>query len=207
MYQMWADGVFAGAPGQHRDVFASRPHAATAKALLINTANQYPFTGAAADLTRVHQGWGTANVQNMYEQAKAGGFRLPVLVDETDLLTVGARRTYQVTTTGTKPLRATMVYTDPMGAPSAARTRVNDLNLRVTAPDGTVFWGNNGLNTGNWSTAGGVPNAVDTVENVFVEKPAAGTWTVEVLANEINADGHPATPATDADFGLVVTAR
>lgn len=205
MFQLWADGVFAGAPGQRRDVFASRPHAATAKALLINTANQYTFSGTAADLTRTHQGWGTASVQNMYERARRNGFRLPVLVDETDLLTLGQRRTYRVTTTGNEPLRATMVYTDPMGSPTAARARVNDLSLRVTAPDGTVRWGNNGLLAGNWSTTGGVSNKVDTVENVLVAQPAAGTWTIEVLADEVNADGHPETAATDADFALVVT--
>jgi serine protease AprX len=205
MFQLWADGVFAGAPGQRRDVFASRPHAATAKALMVNTANQYPFSGATADLTRVHQGWGTASVQNLYERARAGGFRLPVLVDETDLVTVGQRRTYRVTASGTAPLRATLVYTDPMGSPSASRARVNDLSLRVTAPNGTVFWGNNGLTTGNWSTSGGVSNKVDTVENVFVQQAAAGTWTVEVLADEVNVDGHPETPATDADFALVVS--
>ncbi|WP_246001536.1 S8 family serine peptidase [Allorhizocola rhizosphaerae] len=33
LFQMWADGVFAGSPGLGRDVFDSRPHAATAKAL------------------------------------------------------------------------------------------------------------------------------------------------------------------------------
>ena len=70
----------------------------------------------------------------------------------------------------------------------------------------TFFWGNNGLLAGNWSTPGGVSNKVDTVENVFVQRPAAGTWTVEVRADEVNADGHVETPATDADFALVVTA-
>jgi hypothetical protein len=206
MFQMWADGVFAGATGQHRDVFASRPHAATAKALLINTANQYPFTGATADLTRVHQGWGTPSVQNMYQRAQAGGFRLPVLVNETDLVTVGTRRTYRVTTrAGGPPLRVTMVYADPMGSPSAARARVNDLSLKVTAPNGTVYWGNNGLLAGNWSTPGGTSNKVDTVENVFVSRPAAGTWTVEVIADEVNVDAHIETAATDADFALVVS--
>jgi hypothetical protein len=207
MFQLWADGVFAGGPGLRRDVFASRPHAATAKALLINGANQYPFIGTSADLTRVHQGWGTPNVQNLYQRSQANGFKLPVLVNETDLLTVGQRREYRLTATGTEPLRATMVYTDPMGSPSAAQARVNDLSLRVTAPDGTVFWGNNGLLAGNWSTPGGVSNKVDTVENVFVERPAAGVWTVEVVATEVNADGHPETAATDADFALVVTTK
>src|SRR6266542_2641786 len=205
MFQMWADGVFAGAIGQRRDVFASRPHASTAKALLINSANQYPFVGTTADLTRVHQGWGTVSVRSLFERARAGGFRLPGLVNETDLLTVGQRRTYQVTVTGTQPLRATMVYTDPMGSPSAARARVNDLTLRVVAPTGTVFWGNNGLLAGNWSTSGGIRNRIDTVENVFVQRPAAGTWTVQVLADEINQDAHVETTATDADFALVVS--
>src|SRR6266545_1909819 len=178
------DAWAGGASGQRRDVFASRPHASTAKALLINSANQYPFVGTTADLTRVHQGWGTVSVRNLFTRAQAGSFRLPVLVNETDLLTVGQRRTYQVTVSGTQPLRATMVYTDPMGSPSAARARVNDLTLRVVAPNGTVFWGNNGLLAGNWSTSGGIRNRIDTVENVFVQRPAAGTWTIQVLADD-----------------------
>ena len=37
-------------------------HAATAKAVMINTAREYDFTGTGHDLTRVHQGWGRANV-------------------------------------------------------------------------------------------------------------------------------------------------
>ena len=61
LFQMWADGVFDGAPGKKRDVFASRPHAATAKALLVNTAEQHAFSGTTHDQTRTHQGWGTAS--------------------------------------------------------------------------------------------------------------------------------------------------
>ncbi|HZN77763.1 MAG TPA: S8 family serine peptidase [Micromonosporaceae bacterium] len=207
LFQMWADGVFAGGPGLGRDVFGSRPHAATAKAMMINQANQYSFSGTAADLTRVHQGWGTASVGNLYNQAQANGWRLPVLVNETDLLTVGQRRTYTVATDGTQPLKATLVWTDPAGSPSASKAQVNDLTLRVIAPGGTVYWGNNGLAAGNWSTAGGVANTVDTVENVFVQNPAAGTWTIEVSADAVNSDGHVETPATDVDYALVVTAK
>ncbi|MDT7783832.1 MAG: serine protease AprX, partial [Pseudonocardiales bacterium] len=181
MFQMWADGVFDGAPGKKRDVFASRPHASTAKALLINTADQFAFSGTAHDMTRVHQGWGTASVRNMYDRAKAGGWKLPVLVNETDLLVTGQTRKYTVTSNGQTPLRATLAYTDPAGSPTAAKATVNDLSLKVTAPNGTVYWGNNGLLAGNWSTAGGAANTVDTAENVFVQTLAAGTWTVEVV--------------------------
>ncbi len=207
LFQMWADGVFAGGPGLGRDVFNSRPHAATAKALMINQANQYTFSGTGHDLTRVHQGWGTASVGNLYSQAQANGWGLPILVNETDLLTVGQKKTYTLTTDGTQPLKATLVWTDPAGSPSASKAQVNDLTLRVVAPNGTVYWGNNGLNAGNWSTSGGVANTVDTVENVFVQNPAAGTWTIEVSADTIGSDGHVETTASDVDYGLVVTAK
>ncbi|MBM7856668.1 hypothetical protein [Lentzea nigeriaca] len=43
------------------------------------------------------------------------------------------------------------------------------------------------------------------MENVFVRAPAAGTWTVEVVATEVNVDGHVETAATDADYALVVS--
>ncbi|MCO1578821.1 S8 family serine peptidase [Crossiella sp. SN42] len=205
VFQMWADGVFDGAPGKKRDVFASRPHAATVKALLVNTANQYAFTGENHDLTRVHQGWGTASVGNLYNQAKGNSWKLPLLVNETDLLKAGASKAYTVEADGSTPFKATLAYTDPAGSPTAAVSRVNDLTLKVTAPDGTVYWGNNGLTAGNYSTPGGSPNAVDTVENVILEKAAKGTWKVEVLADQVNADGHPETPETDADYALVVT--
>jgi serine protease AprX len=208
LFQMWADGVFAGGPGLGRDVFTSRPHAATAKAMMINTANQYTFSGTAHDLTRTHQGWGTASVGNLYNLAQANAWRLPILVNETDLLTAGTKKTYTITTDGTQPLRATLAWTDPAGSPSASKAQVNDLTLKVVAPGGaTTYWGNNGLNAGNWSTSGGVANTVDTVENVLIQNPAAGTWTIEVSADTVGADGHVETPATDVDYALVVTAK
>ncbi|WP_394621175.1 S8 family serine peptidase [Lentzea sp. JNUCC 0626] len=205
MFQMWADGVFDGGPGKGRDVFASRPHAATAKALLVNTANQHTFSGTTHDQTRTHQGWGTASVRNMYDRAKAGGWKLPVLVNETDLLTTGQSRKYSFTSNGQTPLRATLAYTDPAGSPTAAKATVNDLTLKVTAPNGTVYWGNNGLLAGNFSTSGGSANTVDTVENVLLQTTAAGTWTIEVIATAVNVDGHVETAATDADYALVVS--
>jgi hypothetical protein len=204
LFQMWADGVLDGGPGKNRDVFDSRPHAATAKALLINTASQYSFRGTKADMTRTHQGWGSVNVGTLYDSAKAGGWKLPILVNETDLLTTGQSKRYTITTDGTKPLLATLVYADPAGSPTASVATVNDLTLKVTSPSGTVYYGNYGLDAGVWSKSGGSANVVDTVENVFVESPGSGTWTVDVIATAVNQDGHVESPETDADFALVV---
>jgi hypothetical protein len=57
----------------------------------------------------------------------------------------------------------------------------------------------------NYSVPGGAANTVDTVENVFIQNPTAGNWTVEVIASQIVQDARLETPGvTDADYALVV---
>ncbi|HEX6903007.1 MAG TPA: S8 family serine peptidase [Thermoanaerobaculia bacterium] len=198
--QMWSENVWGTNP-QGSTVFERQPHASTIKALLINSAVQYPFTGTTSDLTRTHQGWGRPSARVARERAANS-----LVVDESTPLQLNQTATYTVSVpSGAADLKATMVYPDPPGTTSASLHRINNLNLRVTSPTGTIYWGNNGLNAGNWSTSGGSANAVDTVENVFVQNPAAGSWTVEVQAAEINQDAHLDTAAADAVFALVVT--
>jgi hypothetical protein len=79
------------------------------------------------------------------------------------------------------------------------------LSLKITSPSGTVYWGNNGLLNGLWSTPGGGSNDIDTVENVFIRNADSGNWRIQVVANEIIQDGHVETGALDADYALVVT--
>ncbi len=83
------------------------------------------------------------------------------------------RRTITVKTAGS-PLRIVLAYSDYPGA-----TLVNNLNLIVTAPDGTDAVGN--------QPEGG-PLAFDTsnnVEVVQVASAAAGAWTVEVVGSNV----------------------
>ena len=200
MVQMWSENVWGTNP-QGTTVFERQPHTSTIKALLVNNANQYPFTGTTSDLTRTHQGWGRPSARLARERALNS-----LVVDETTPLQLNQAATYTVVVpAGAGDLKATMVYPDPPGTTSSTLHRINDLNLKVTSPTGTIYWGNNGLNAGNWSTSGGSANTVDTVENVFVQNPAAGSWTVEVRAAEINQDAHSDTAAADAVFALVVT--
>jgi hypothetical protein len=52
---------------------------------------------------------------------------------------------------------------------------------------------------------GGSADTINTVENVFIQNPAAGTWTIEVQAVEVNEDVHTETPSVDdQDYALVV---
>ncbi len=202
-YQMWHAGAFGNPTGA--SVFESRPHMTTAKAVMINTAVQWDMTIPGTDVGRNQQGFGRASLDNLY------ALRTKMLVlDETDVLLDQQSKTYFVTVPAASPdpLKVTMVYADPMGVPAATMSRINDLHLKVTAPDGTTYWGNNGLRHGEgmWSTAGGEANRVDTVENVFIQAPAAGVWTIEVIAAELNQDGRPESAGVvDADFALVAS--
>jgi len=127
-------------------------------------------------------------------------------IDETVVLANQQSITYfHFVPNGEAQFRATLDYADPAGLPNSTVNRINNLDLQVKAPDGTTYWGNNGLLDGNYSTPGGSANPLDTVENVFVKDPASGLWTVTVHATEINQDSHVETPGVDADFALVVS--
>lgn len=200
-FQMWADNVWGTEPGSGT-VFEERPHFTTMKALLINTANQYDWTlgGNNSDLLRVRQGWGYPNAQNAYDRAA-----LTHVIDETSVLQALESDVYTAVVPASQDaLRVTMVYADRAGTPGVTPHRVNDVTLKVTSPTGTEYWGNNGLAAGVWSTPGGAADTLNTVENVFIQAPEAGDWTIEVIASEVNMDVHVETPEDDQDYALVV---
>lgn len=200
MVQMWSDNVWGTNPAGGT-VFERQPHASTIKALLVNNAQQYTFSGTGHDLTRTHQGWGRPSVQVAHQRSASS-----VVVDEDVRLRLGDSATYTVNVApGQAELKVTMTYPDPPATPSASVHRVNDLSVRVTSPSGAVYHGNNGLLAGNYSTPGGSPNTIDTVENVFVSSPETGSWTVEVTAVALNKDGDRTTRYRDSVFALVVT--
>src|SRR5690606_4691666 len=152
-------------------------------------------------LTRARQGWGMPDLREAYDQREK-----MFIVNEDDVLRELESASYQLLVNPGEPqLRATMVYNEPSGTTSSSVHRINDLSLKVTSPSGATYWGNNGLVSSLWSTTGGSANARDPVENVFVQNPEAGIWTFEVIASEINQDGHRETATLDADFALVVS--
>lgn len=204
LQEMFTDGLFGHAlplPATSANRFANRPHMTTVKALLLNTAASYAFSGAAHDLTRTHQGWGFPAVDRAWGQRQH-----MLLIDEGETLAQGESRTWYVhVAPGTPEFRATMVYADPPALPSAAIHRINSLDLQVTRfADGVSWWGNHGLDVGNQSAPGGAPNDRDTVENVWLQAPAPGIYAVTVRAPTIVQDGHVETAATDVDFALAV---
>jgi hypothetical protein len=201
-FDMWSDGIFGNEVNPNGTVFENKAHMTTAKAMLINTADQYPFNGTTGDKTRMHQGWGMPNLQTMYDLREKF-----YIIDESDILSPFETSTHIVSVeTGSPYLKITMTYADPPGNPSVqSQHRINDLTLKVTSPSHVVYWGNNGLKEGVWSTPGGNPDTKDTVECVFIENPEPGSWTIQVSADELIQDSHVETPELDADYALVVS--
>jgi hypothetical protein len=199
LFEMWHEGVFPGFGGG-MDVFDSRPAASTVKALLINTAHQYDMP-SATDLDRFRQGWGMVDVGALYD------IRNHVhIVDESISLLPLQSYTLYVSSEGIMPFKVTLVWRDPPGAASSSVHRVNDLDLVVTSPSGHKYYGNDGLLTSHWSTPdGGNADSTNTVENVFVESPEAGTWAIVIAAVDINTDADLTTQDVDSRFAVVIS--
>lgn len=199
MMEMWADGVFGNLP-LGRTVFDRKPHAATARALMINSAYRYSIEGDQPAFTRFKQGWGMPDLGRLYESRD----KLFVVDQETALRDHQAAEYRLQVPAGEPELRVTLAYADPLGTTAAAKALVNDLDLIVIAPDGNRYNGNHGLLDGNVSQAGGTPDRLNNVENVFLDNPAPGAWQAIVAAHRIAWDQHRGTTAWDQDYALVV---
>ena len=207
-YHRWSSGTSHAAPhvagaaalftqywkANHTGV---NPSPALVKAALINGARDVNGVSTSAATPNGFEGWGRVNLKNVLNTGA-----IVTYVNETDELAgTGAARIYtgSVADPG-RPLRITLVWTDPPGAADPAL--VNDLDLEVTV-GGITFRGN--VLSGGQSVAGGPADAVNNVENVFLPAGQTGPLSVRVRAKAINGDGilGNADP-TDQHFALVV---
>jgi hypothetical protein len=195
--------IAAGAATVVRDYYqkahSHNASAALVKATLINSAvdlldenndggndNDYP-------IPNVHEGWGRVNVA-----AATDGSRQ--YVDETSGLNTGGSASYQynVATAG-QPFKVTLVWSDFPSTETAAQNLVNNLNLLVTAPGGAQYGGN--VFSGGWSVTGGSADAVNNVENVYLQSAPAGTYTVEISGANVPQGPQPFALIVDGEFG------
>ena len=120
-------------------------------------------------------------------------------VDEGTGLSTGGSQNFQVSTTG-GPLKVTIVWSDYPSTDTATVNLVNDLDLTVSGPNGT-FRGN--VFSGGWSATGGSADRRNNVENVYLQNPIAGTYTVTV--NGFNIPNGPQKFALAVDGGTLGT--
>ena len=177
---------------------------ATAKALVLSTANEAgPNPGPDYQF-----GWGVMSVANAARAILFEDFQTDI---QEVTLTNGSTDTYTYVTDGASPLVVSVVWTDLHGAGSVGSVDnqtldeispdiVNDLDVLVTAPDGTTQhfpWKLDPANPAAAATRNSV-NDVDNVEIVTVDNPMPGTYTVTI--------SHKGTLVTGSqDYSIVVS--
>jgi subtilisin family serine protease len=182
------------------------PSPALVKAALINSADELDQgNGGPGPVPNNDEGWGRINLENIITTNFSAAPRAFQYVDQTALLTNGQLFTQHIfVRSAAEPLKVTLAYTDVPGFPGALPALVNDLDLEVVAPDGTLYRGN------QFGAGESVPNApssdkLNNVEGVLLAAPVPGDYLVRVRGTKIVADALPHTAAVDQDFALVVS--
>ena len=194
-----------------REFSGERMRASTLKGLMIHTADDLGNLGPD-----YQYGWGLINVKaaaDIILSHKADLSR-PKLIEGTFSKTKSGVETYANTYTfvwdGVSPIRATLAWTDPAGltqtmTDSRTPNLVRNLDLKIVSPDGTTNLPYVMPFVGTWTQASmSLPairgkNNVDNVEQVFLESPIAGTYTVSVVL-----DGTLSRGVSQA-YSLIVT--
>jgi Subtilase family len=198
-----ATPAVAGAAALVRQRFLNEglppPSPAMTKAFLLNAARYVTGVGGADNLYSSTQGTGLLDLGAAFD----GTPRFLRDQDPADLLTAsGQTRTFSSSVADpTKPFRVTLAWTDAPGSTVGAAYN-NDLDLTVTI-GGATYRGN--VFSGGTSVPGGLADAKNNVESVFLPVGTTGPYTVTVTATSINSDGVPGNASPlDQDFALVV---
>jgi len=185
--QYFTDGFYPTGARNAADGYV--PTGALMKAVMINGAD----TALAGAVPSNDYGWGRMFLDNnlFFSSAARGLADNRYLrfwdVPKTAGLQTGQSDTYQVDVAAGEELRITLVWFDPPAEIGAGQTLVNNLNLEVDAPGGGTLLGNSadagGPNTTN------DPDTINTVENISLPAPTAGSYTIRVVAASVPGTG------------------
>jgi hypothetical protein len=165
----------------------ANPSAALLKAMVINAATVPAGASNAPNNTR---GFGWLNLDQLLAPPPTGQ---QVFVDDAALAVATGdvrRLAVQVANPG-RPLRVTLVWTDPPG-----RGLQNRLYLRLVPPGG-------GAPIDGDIVA--FPNPRNNVQRIHVAAPAAGEWTVEVHGIDVPFAIPALAPTRRQDFALAIS--
>ncbi|HXU75745.1 MAG TPA: S8 family serine peptidase, partial [Methylomirabilota bacterium] len=177
------------------------PSPALVKAALINSATDLDDSFGTGPVPNMDEGWGRIDLTLLLDPALTF-----VFVDQSTPLATGqVYERHLVVASADEPLKVTLAYTDVAGFPGAAKALVNDLDLEVVAPDGTLYRGNQ-FQDGESIPNAAQPDTINNVEGVFLGSPLPGDYTIRIRATNVPEDARIDTGPTDQDFALVASA-
>jgi subtilisin family serine protease len=157
----------------------TNPSAALVKAMLIGgarslTPGQYG-TGSTREIPAASpnavEGWGQPDIEATVHPAG----RMIRLFDRI-ATAAGATNTFSLTVVASNsPLDIALAWVDYPATAGAGLTRVNDLDLLVTAPDGATLFPNNGSSR----------DSLNTVETVRVAAAQPGVYQIQVIGASV----------------------
>ena len=182
------------------------PSPALVKAALINSADALDqANGGPGPIPNNDEGWGRINLANLVVSNIDTASRFYEYVDQSVLLTNSqVYEQHAFVQRSDQPLKITLAYTDVPGFPGAIPALVNDLDLEVVGPDGSLYRGN------QFSAGESVPNSpthddLNNVEAVHLAQPLIGDYLVRVRARNVVEDARLETASIDQDFALVMS--
>jgi subtilisin family serine protease len=165
------------------------------RALLIHTAEDQRGSLGARAGPDYATGWGLIQVRSAVQRARGGGRTTLSLTPQ------NPSRTDYFLLDGSEPeLRVTVAWDDYAASPGAATTLVSDLDLVVTSPSGVRHY--------PWTLDPADPTAaarrdredhVNNVEQVLVEDPEAGEWSIQVRAASLPSGAQTYSIVLDPD--------
>ncbi|HTP08668.1 MAG TPA: S8 family serine peptidase, partial [Anaerolineae bacterium] len=146
----------------------------TAKVILMQTAHDYGNPGPD-----YQWGFGQVNIQAAVELISRRAFR------EDSVGQGGTDVFYLIVPTNTVPLQVSLAWDDFQATFNANPTLINNLDLELEAPSGTIWrpWILNPASPASNATRG--VNSVDNEEQVTVPSPEIGTWIVRVKGTTV----------------------
>lgn len=164
-----------------------QPSGALVRAMVMNSGvNMTGVTGYPSNA----EGWGRMLVDNVLWFPGEGRRTKFKDVRRANGLVTGEARTFKVLVQDSgAPLRVTLSFTDYPAAINAANAWVNDVDLEVMAPSGTVYLGNVFNTSTGESVTGGTPDTRNSTEMVILNAPAPGVYTIKYRGTNIVQGG------------------
>lgn len=172
------------------------PSSAFLKGLIIHTAEDLGRTGPDYSF-----GWGLLDAKKAADLLRTNNSSFTRFMEES--VSEGATNHYALLLSDSADkLRITLCWTDQKGSTSAADALVNDLDVKLTSPDGNTTYypyvlpfAVDGSSPVQQATTG--TNIWDNVEQIEVNNATSGTWDIEVSGSVV--------PAGSQDYALFVS--
>jgi len=199
--QYFVDGWYpSGAPIANNSM---NPSAALIRAILIASGQQVTGSGTVARSStdtwpNNEQGFGRVLLSKVLPISAVGDTFRTQVVDGTAGLLAGDDAAYTFHVSSAGPAKFVLTWSDYPGTIGATKALVNDLDLEVTAPGGTVYRGNHFAPFAQGqSLPGGTFDTTNVEEAVILKSAMAGDWSVRVIGSNVPVGPQP--------FALVAT--